>query len=441
MTPYSPNSNKENCSPVSSNCVIWQGPDLPCLNLCKGDTVSDVVYKVAVEVCNLKDSIGITDVDITSLLQICSTTPKPAQTLANILELLITKVYCLSEFVNTLPRTQNTYTEPTLALATCFQTSGGPTSLLHSQYTLKIATLLCSVYTTVQLHSGQISQLQADVIKLQNPVVTVPTYSSCLLGGTQTIPAILVNLESTVCSYIAPVGPLGSVASLNSGINSQCKNLNTTGKLLATGQYITSLGPVKWKSSPSTIGDAITNLWALVCDLRDAVKLIQDNCCNFSCSSIVVDFTYQWLDRNTLRLFFYNKTILPGTFYDCDQIHGTILNVTDGLGNTAQLINGSSPLIFRQNGATSGIMDNVTITPFQSYTWVNIGNSTSLDVTTGLTITGDVCFTDGSVSCIKCINKYIGAYVNKDCCTITAVSATTIIYKVCPVTTTTTASP
>ena len=433
MTPYSSNSNKENCSPVSSNCVIWQGPDLPCLNLCKGDSVSDVVYKVAVEICNLKDSIGISDVDMTCLLKICSTTPKPAQTLANILELLITKVCCLSDFVNTLPRTQNTYTEPTLTLAPCFQTVGGPTSLLHSQYTLKIATLVCSINTTVGLYGGSISQLQSDVYALQNPVVVTPTYSSCLLGGIQTIPAILTNLESTFCTYIAPVGPLGSVASLNSGINSQCKNLNTTGKLLSTGQYITSLGPVKWKSTPSTVGDAITNLWALVCDLRDAVKLIQDNCCKVNCNSIIVDFSYQWIDRNTLRLFFYNKTIVPGSFYDCDQVRGTVFTVTDGLGNTTPLT-----ILFRQSGGTTGILDDTTITPFQSYTWTSIGSTTSLDVTTGLTITGDACFTDGSVSCIKCVSKYIGAYINKDCCTITAKTATTIAYQICPATTTTT---
>ena len=31
------------CNPVSSNCVVWQGPDLACIDLCKGDTVSNVV--------------------------------------------------------------------------------------------------------------------------------------------------------------------------------------------------------------------------------------------------------------------------------------------------------------------------------------------------------------------------------------------------------------
>jgi hypothetical protein len=30
-------------NPISSHCVIWQGPDLACIKLCKGDTVSDVL--------------------------------------------------------------------------------------------------------------------------------------------------------------------------------------------------------------------------------------------------------------------------------------------------------------------------------------------------------------------------------------------------------------
>ena len=87
MKAYRSNTEKESCSPISSNCVVWQGPDLPCLNLCKGDSVSDVVYKLAVEVCDLQANTGLSTVDLTCLVQVCQTTPEPTKTLANILEL------------------------------------------------------------------------------------------------------------------------------------------------------------------------------------------------------------------------------------------------------------------------------------------------------------------------------------------------------------------
>ena len=54
------NSHTAGCDPVSSNCVIWQGPDIPCLKLCKGDTVSDVVYKLATELCDLLTALDVT---------------------------------------------------------------------------------------------------------------------------------------------------------------------------------------------------------------------------------------------------------------------------------------------------------------------------------------------------------------------------------------------
>lgn len=51
------NINKQSCSPVSSNCVLWQGPDIPCLDLCKGDTVTDVVYQLGIEFCNVYEML------------------------------------------------------------------------------------------------------------------------------------------------------------------------------------------------------------------------------------------------------------------------------------------------------------------------------------------------------------------------------------------------
>ena len=40
MIPTNSN-NPNNCDPISSNCVVWQGPDLPCVEICTGDTISD----------------------------------------------------------------------------------------------------------------------------------------------------------------------------------------------------------------------------------------------------------------------------------------------------------------------------------------------------------------------------------------------------------------
>ena len=50
------NNNNKGCNPISSNCVIWQGPDIDCgsnFKICNGDTVSDVVANLAAELCGI----------------------------------------------------------------------------------------------------------------------------------------------------------------------------------------------------------------------------------------------------------------------------------------------------------------------------------------------------------------------------------------------------
>ena len=59
------NLDNSPCTPTSSNCVIWQGPNIPCIKLCTGDTISDVVYKLATELCTVLDTLNITAYDLT----------------------------------------------------------------------------------------------------------------------------------------------------------------------------------------------------------------------------------------------------------------------------------------------------------------------------------------------------------------------------------------
>ena len=47
-------SSAAGCNPISSNCVIWQGPDIPCINLCKGDSISQVLAHLAEIMCEVQ---------------------------------------------------------------------------------------------------------------------------------------------------------------------------------------------------------------------------------------------------------------------------------------------------------------------------------------------------------------------------------------------------
>ena len=82
------NLDNSPCSPTSSNCIIWQGPDIPCIKLCTGDTISDVVFKLATELCIIIDELNVSNYDLTCF---ASTACPPADFQA-LMELLILKI-------------------------------------------------------------------------------------------------------------------------------------------------------------------------------------------------------------------------------------------------------------------------------------------------------------------------------------------------------------
>ena len=83
MLPSNTN-NTSPCTPVSSNCVIWQGPDIACIDLCNGDTVSDVVAKLATKLCEIIDASCQCEPDLTGLDVSCLTAETPADLVATL---------------------------------------------------------------------------------------------------------------------------------------------------------------------------------------------------------------------------------------------------------------------------------------------------------------------------------------------------------------------
>ena len=79
---------KNTCIPTSSNCIVWDGPDIPCLKLCKGDTVTDVLYKLAKDYCDLLVQFDPSKYDISCFNYIgCS-----PENFSELLQIIINKI-------------------------------------------------------------------------------------------------------------------------------------------------------------------------------------------------------------------------------------------------------------------------------------------------------------------------------------------------------------
>jgi len=66
MEPVNSNVKSKTCAEqISSNCIAYSGPSLPCITVCKGASITEVIYNEGVLVCNLIDQLNsITPPDV-----------------------------------------------------------------------------------------------------------------------------------------------------------------------------------------------------------------------------------------------------------------------------------------------------------------------------------------------------------------------------------------
>jgi len=338
MKPISSNSQKENCSPISSNCVIWQGPDLPCINLCKGDTVSDVIYKLATELCEIQSSLNFTNLDFECILGICGTTTQPDLTLPELIQFIFDKICCTYQAIetgtggNTGKPGGTTYEEPILSLPPCLQyidpITGLPvTELVLSEFVLRLAQKFCDISNTVTIHTSQISSLDSRVTVLENApcCYTPPTVTPvCVLPSIPTqMDQVLSAVESEFCSLVTV---LGSNTDISNAGAQQCPNLNAEAALSQTG---TMSGLPNWNSVVNNFAQSMQNLWITVCDMRAAISSLK-NCCAVDCSSFILGFTALETDstRENITIIFNSLTVIPSGFTNCPSL--STIKVTDG---------------------------------------------------------------------------------------------------------------
>lgn len=384
---------------LSSNCVIWQGPDIECLQLCKGDSISEVIYKLATEVCSIINTLNISEYDF-SCFALGVLAPEDFQSLIQIMIERICKLETctLDENGNCKPIT----TGPVPGCPDCevpvtpafFYTNPQGDTISHMQlkdYVTSIGNKVTTMIIQIQILQSGVSQLQIKVSALENtppPIFVLPKVTpSCVLPGVATdMNIVLTALEQQFCTLI---NATGSAPELFNNIGKQCLGLGSTPALASNTNMSGILG---WNNNPSNVAQSLGNIWLTLCDIRAAVKNIQINCCPAGCDGILVNLFAQ-ISGTSLKLYF-TGTLPPG-FVNCSG--STVFTITDSLGGT---INYTVDIANNMNNPT-GISIQLIGTP--------------VDPTVNLTIIGDPCFSNintGSV-CKSCLEYTIN--VNACC--------------------------
>ena len=269
------NLDNSPCSPISSNCVIWQGPDIPCIKLCKGDTVSDIIHKLATELCNIMDLLDVNGYDL-SCFDLASCKPQNIQELIQFLIERICALEATDAAVAATPTTpgneaRSASADTLVTVASCFVV-GTTTVMPVAEYAQAMGTRICSIIDQINAINLQITDLDVRVTTLETtpaPVYTLPSFAiscnvdSLISGNVYGIDVILESYINDVwCSFYATTG---SISDLSAAIASQCILGTDFTKVNPAATYAVQYP--NWIQPTVTIADLLNNAWIVLCDI------------------------------------------------------------------------------------------------------------------------------------------------------------------------------
>jgi hypothetical protein len=272
------NLDNKPCSPISSNCVIWQGPNIPCIKLCTGDTVSDVVGKLATELCTVLDTLNVTNYDL-SCFNLVACGPNDFQAL---IQFLIEQICALQPANVGTATIDTTKSEALVTVAPCFVV-GTTTVMTVSQYAQAIGIKVCSLVSEIAALNASVTNLDIRVTALESapaPTFTLPSIPvDCTLSGTIVSPGSYVIdqvlnalINDDTYGYCALKAATGEPAAITSAVLSQC--IADTDLSLEFGTQFQVAYAGSWINAASlnTAADAINNLWIAICDIYNYIS-------------------------------------------------------------------------------------------------------------------------------------------------------------------------
>jgi len=313
---------------ISSNQIKWDGPDIPCLELCTGDTISSVMYKIAEQVCSLvKNLDDLKTIKFDCLLDCPGTCPKD-YSLKAIIEVLLANDCKLKDLIDSISTQVSTGNIPLSLNLECLVPYLNALLVSPTDYTLNdllqsFVNIICDHETKIEDIINRIQSLEVLINNLQNIVIvgsyTEPLLTSCL----NTTPTLHSALTPIIAQFACDIRTdLGTATQVASAIANQCLT-----------DYSTNLNIIP---NASSLAEDNLNKWIVICDLLSRIKYMEDNCCAPTCDDISIGFSALYNETtHELTLTFGNNTgtSIPLGFFD----NGSTITLTDISNNTIVL--------------------------------------------------------------------------------------------------------
>lgn len=270
------NKNNSPCDPVSSNCVIWQGPDLPCVDICTGDSISAVIAGLCDQLVVLQEccASGGGSIDITNINQ-TTLEGGPATTIDQLIQLIIDNINngggsgggiwsCMDTLSCTM-EIPECYKQSTFSINNPDNILNILTALMHHH--CNEHTMTAAMEANIRNIGGKVQELQRKPQGDPNPTLR----SACVdLDNKNNQP--IANLVNKIeVDYCVTKGNVGTEAAIHQALAKQPTNPVP----LDTDVWQNRAFMPTIPNNPTSIAESLDAAWRLINDLRGAVAKLQ----------------------------------------------------------------------------------------------------------------------------------------------------------------------
>lgn len=383
-----------NCVTTASSCIKWDGPEIPCLDICAGDELNDFLHALASKICAVTGINDFSTLSLQCLVDKLNVVIPTERTLINLLQLAFDNDCKLKDLIDALDaRIPNLNGVLTLNLA-CLQVLdgfGNPIPVTQATLNQTLITSYCALKTSVLGLQGSIINLQTQINNINVTPYVEPVISTCLLPSLSLSQQIIQGF-ALICARNTAIGSIADMQKAVAGIGAIQLN------------YIAN---PDWQLNANNLAKSDTNQWVVIHSLLTRISSLEDCACKFTCKDVTIGFTTTFNDDKTVTLKFTTGagTSIPLGFTNC----GSTVTIKNDKNVSTLAI----PIVVAQEQDTI----NIDISMFEGGEY--------------LTFNLDVQLCSAAFNCAKCVTKVVRN--TSGCCLITntGIENVTIIYKIC----------
>lgn len=359
-------------SDIYSGSILWNGKDIPCIGLCNGDTVNEVIYKIATKICSMVSSYeDLSTLDYSCIIDLCNksncadlSNPEKV-TLKLIFQTLLDNDCALQDLIKEIENRINNIKNSGLIFnlnLNCIEDALVAICKSTEDYSLNdllqaMINVICDNQDKINTITNNVNSLSTSVNNLTElvessaytePFLTDDCAIETINNGSPLILSDFVEqLTYKMCSLYTA---LGTLEQLQSALNLDPTIPKATN--LAQNEY---------------------NQWVIINNLKDRIEYLENNCCNQTCEDINLGFSINWDTEEEKIVIVFDSlagTNIPPAFTDC----GSTIILTDTEGNS--------------------VVNYVTITNNSTFLF-NVDSLANGTITATLTS----CFANGSTTC------------------------------------------